>query len=96
MWFLLTQMFKSVSHENPKFTWSYWKFTWSYWKFMSLNGSSYTLFTYCQIELMRHKLGLFAGFSFVEYSSFPKHMKERKSLVEFKTAINDFGNIDCN
>ena len=45
---------------------------------------------------MRHKFGLFAGFSFVEYSSFPKHMKERKSLVEFKTAINDFGNIDCN
>ena len=80
-------MFKSVSHENPKFTWSYWKF-------MSLNGSSYTLFTYC--HLMRHKFDLFAGFSFVEYSSFAKHMKERKSLVEFKTAINDFGNIDCN
>ena len=43
---------------------------------------------------MRHKFDLFAGFSFVEYSSFAKHMKERKSLVEFKTAINDFGNID--
>ena len=88
--FLVTEIFKSISHINPEFMWLFFKP-----KKLSCNLTKRPILnlprtqsTYCGTNAIQ-----FRG-SFI-WNNLPAKVKSRNSVFEFKTKIKNLGNIDC-
>ena len=88
--FLVIEIFKSISHINPKFMWLFFKP-----KKLSCNlkkrpilNLPRTQSTYCGTNAIQSR-GSYM------WSNLPAKVKSRNSVFEFKTKIKNLGNIDC-
>ena len=88
--FLVTEIYKSTTQRNPEFMWSYFAY----------NNISYNL-RKGPILYLHSMHSTYYGTNSVHFrgsliwNNPPRDNKSRKSLSEFKTKIENFGNIDC-